>query len=261
MKIYKTYLYAFGILAGSLLNASCIDMLTEDPNSYYEKKDIFATKAKAAMAVTGVYEQLPTLYGSMDMAFPCSDDTYYVAGVTSDKGRRDIAHYKVTSSNTWVNSIWQGNYTGIERANYTIEGIEGMVDYETDKELQALVGEARFLRALYAFNLVRYWGDVPFKTTSTNADKNVFQPRCSREIIYDQIIEDLNFAKTHLPWATAATTPEKVTQGAARGLLMRVLLQRAGYSLQMDGSITRTISIPKVIENYSKAFPQEHSTP
>ena len=35
MKIYKTYLYAFGILAGSLLNASCIDMLTEDPNSYY----------------------------------------------------------------------------------------------------------------------------------------------------------------------------------------------------------------------------------
>ena len=63
MKIYKTYLYAFGILTGSLLNASCVDMLTEDPNSYYEKKDIFATKAKAAMAVTGVYEQLPTLYG------------------------------------------------------------------------------------------------------------------------------------------------------------------------------------------------------
>ena len=173
MKIYKTYLYAFGILAGSLLNASCIDMLTEDPNSYYEKKDIFATKAKAAMAVTGVYEQLPTLYGSMDMAFPCSDDTYYVAGVTSDKGRRDIAHYKVTSSNTWVNSIWQGNYTGIERANYTIEGIEGMVDYETDKELQALVGEARFLRALYAFNLVRYWGPT--------TDFPLFLGRCRAE--------------------------------------------------------------------------------
>lgn len=49
MKTYKTYLYAFGILTGSLLNASCVDMLTEDPNSYYEKKDIFATKAKAAM--------------------------------------------------------------------------------------------------------------------------------------------------------------------------------------------------------------------
>lgn len=239
MKIYKTYLYALGILAGGLLNTSCADLLTEDPNSYYEKKDIFSTKAKAAMAVTGVYERLPELYGYMDMAFPCSDDTYYVSGVTSDKGRRDIAHYKVTSSNTWVNSVWQGNYTGIERANYTVEGIEGMADYEKDKELQSLVGEAKFLRALYAFNLVRYWGDVPFKTTSTNVDKNVFQPRCSREIIYDQIIDDLNFAKTHLSWATPAVTPEKITQGAARGLLMRVLLQRAGYSLQMNGSITR----------------------
>ena len=86
MKIYKTYLYALGILAGGLLNTSCADLLTEDPNSYYEKKDIFSTKAKAAMAVTGVYERLPELYGYMDMAFPCSDDTYYVAGVTSDKG-------------------------------------------------------------------------------------------------------------------------------------------------------------------------------
>ena len=138
-----------------------------------------------------------------------------------------------------MNSVWQGNYTGIERANYTVEGIEGMPGYAEDKDLQALVAEVKFLRALYAFNLVRYWGDVPFKTTSTNVDKNVFQPRCSREIIYDQIVEDLNFAKTHLPWANTSTTPEKVTQGAARGLLMRVLLQRAGYSLQMDGSITR----------------------
>lgn len=239
MKTYKTYLYVLGILAGSLLQTSCSDLLTEDPNSYYQKKDIFATKAKAAMAVVGVYEELPTLYSYMDMVFPCSDDTYYVSGLTADKGRRDIAHYKVTSSNTWVNSVWQGNYTGIERANYTIEGIEGMPDYEEDTDLQSLAAEAKFLRALYAFNLVRYWGDVPFKTTSTNVDKNVFQPRCSREIIYDQIIEDLNFAKTHLAWATASIFPEKATQGAARGLLMRVLLQRAGYSLQMDGSITR----------------------
>ena len=56
MKTYKTYLYVLGILAGSLLNASCSDLLTEDPNSYYQKKDIFETKAKAAMAVVGVYE-------------------------------------------------------------------------------------------------------------------------------------------------------------------------------------------------------------
>ena len=240
MKSCNTYIYILSLLlAGGLSTTSCSDLLTEDPSSYYEKKEIFASEEKAAMAVVGVYDELPTLYSYMDMAFPCSDDTYYVSGLTTDKGRRDIAHYKLTSSNTWVNSVWQGNYTGIERANYTIEGIEGMENYEGDEGLQSLVAEAKFLRALYAFNLVRYWGDVPFKTTSTNVNKDIYQPRVSRELIYDQMIDDLNFAKNHLPWATAATSPEKATQGAARALLMRVLLQRAGYSLQMDGSITR----------------------
>ena len=95
MKIYKTYLYALGILAGGLLNTSCADLLTEDPNSYYEKKDIFSTKAKAAMAVTGVYERLPELYGYMDMAFPCSDDTYLCVG--SDFGQRPAGHRPLQS--------------------------------------------------------------------------------------------------------------------------------------------------------------------
>ena len=60
-----------------------------------------------------------------------------------------------------------------------------------------------------------------------------------REVIYDQIVSDLNFAKENLEWATASSSPERATQGAARALLMRVLLQRAGYSLKMDGTSTR----------------------
>ena len=108
MKSNNTYIYILSLLlAGELFTTSCSDLLTEDPNSYYEKKEIFASEEKAAMAVTGVYDKLPTLYGYMDMAFPCSDDTYYMSGQTTDKGRRDIAHYKLNSSNTWVNSVWQ----------------------------------------------------------------------------------------------------------------------------------------------------------
>ena len=106
MKSCNTYIYILSLLlAGGLSTTSCSDLLTEDPSSYYEKKEIFASEEKAAMAVVGVYDELPTLYSYMDMAFPCSDDTYYVSGLTTDKGRRDIAHYKLTSSNTWVNSV------------------------------------------------------------------------------------------------------------------------------------------------------------
>ena len=58
-------------------------------------------------------------------------------------------------------------------------------------------------------------------------------------MIYDEIISDLTFAKNNLDWATASSSPERVTQGAARALLMRVYLQRAGYSLQSNGQLQR----------------------
>ncbi len=231
--------YILCLLICSLVTVSCQDALTEDPDSYYQKKEFFTDKSKAQMAVVGVYSILPTLYGDPEMAFPCSDDTYYASGVTSDNARRDLTHYALNPQNQYVNSVWTATYKGIDYANYTIEGIEGMENYENDSDLQSMVAEAKFLRALYAFNLIRYWGDVPFKTTYSKNYEDAYQPRTNREDIYEQVIRDLDFAKTHLEWADAGSSPEKATQGAARALLMRVLLQRAGYSLQLDGTTTR----------------------
>ena len=70
MKIYKTYLYALGILAGGLLNTSCADLLTEDPNSYYEKKDIFSTKAKAARPLPEYTNDFRNFMGIWTWRFP-----------------------------------------------------------------------------------------------------------------------------------------------------------------------------------------------
>ncbi len=233
-------LYMFALLAGMLVATACEDTLTESPDSYYNRKDYFTTVDKADMAVVGIYNVLPTLYGYMDgMALPCSDDMYYAQGTTSDNTRRDISHYTVRPSNAWILSVWSGKYQQINRANYTIDGIEGMSDYRTNSKLQALVAEAKFLRAQAAFDLVRYWGDVPFTTAYTANYESAYHPRTNREKIYNQIVEDLNAAKTGMAWGNASSSPERATQGAARALLMRVLLTRAGYSLQASGTLTR----------------------
>ena len=214
--------------------------MEENPASYYQKKDFFVTSEKAELAVMGIYNVLPTLYGEKDgMALPCSDDTYYVNGTSSDNTRRDIAHYILKPSNTWVYSVWEGKYKCVNRANYAIAGIESMEDYRTNDKLKQLAGEAKFLRAQAAFDLVRYWGDVPFKTEYTDGYEASYLPRMDREKIYDQIIEDLDFAKSNMLWATTGSSPERATQGTARALLMRVLLTRAGYSLQSDGTLQR----------------------
>lgn len=238
MKRNKTS-YILALLISCFAGSACQDTLMEDPASYYQKKTFFTDKSKAQMAVVGTYNSLATLYGYMEMYFPSSDDTYFVSGTNNDNKQRDISHYKLNASNQTVDEAWKATYQGLNRANYAIDGIEGMTDYKTDTDLQAIAAEARFLRALFSFNLVRYWGDVPYKATYTDSYEDAYQPRTNREAIYNQIVTDLNFAKTHLKWADATSSPEKATQGSARALLMRVLLQRAGYSLQANGETTR----------------------
>lgn len=228
------------LLASMCINTACEDTLSESPDSSYERKDFFITDKQADMAVLGIYSVLPTIYGDKDgMAFPCSDDTYYASGTNSDNTRRDICHYTIRPANTWVDAVWVGKYQQINRANYTIAGIENMDGYSESEVLQAFVAEAKFLRAQAAFDLVRYWGDVPFSTNYTTDYEASYKPRTEREEIYEQIIKDLDFAKEHLKWANDSSSPERATQGSARALLMRVLLTRAGYSLQLDGKTTR----------------------
>ena len=219
----------------------------------------FTTADKAKMAVIGFYDCLAAegSYGQYVMPFASSDDMYMVRGTaTGDGTRRDISHYALTSSNTWVASVWNYIYEGIDRANTAIAGIEKMPDYENSDELRELVAQARFLRAFLAFDLVRYWGDVPFKTTSTGSFGDTAQPRTEREKIYDQIIIDLDFAKIHLKPGNEVASSEVPCRGAARALLMRVYLQRAGYSLDRT---TRTLTRPDdaTRKNYFDAVIEE----
>lgn len=233
------YIFSLSVL---LFFTACEDQLTENPDSYYKKENYFVSVSNVNMAIVGIYDSFGKLnhYGQFEMAMPCSDDTYYIQGTGTDNTRRDIAHYTIKSNNTWVYNVWMYKYQGIDRANFAIDGIQTMKEYqEGDPQLLKYLAEARFLRAFLAFDLVKYWGDVPFKTTFSSNYADAYQPRRDREEIYDEIINDLNYAKEHLDWADASSSPERATQGAARALLMRVYLQRAGYSLKMDGQLTR----------------------
>lgn len=247
-------------MLGALLSMGVVSCdLTEKPTSFYEMDTYFTTADKAKMAVIGIYDCLAAegSYGQYVMPFASSDDMYMVRGTaTGDGTRRDISHYALTSSNTWVASVWNYIYEGIDRANTAIAGIEKMPDYENSDELRELVAQARFLRAFLAFDLVRYWGDVPFKTTSTGSFGDTAQPRTEREKIYDQIIIDLDFAKIHLKPGNEVASSEVPCRGAARALLMRVYLQRAGYSLDRT---TRTLTRPDdaTRKNYFDAVIEE----
>lgn len=190
-------IYALGAMM--LVGVTSCD-LTEKPSSFYEKDTYFVTEGKAQMAVVGIYDCLETTdyYGQNIMPFFGSDDMFMVRGTGSDGTRRDISHYLYNASNTWIASVWRCAYQALDRANVAIASIEAMSGFAENKNLQEIDGQARFLRAYIAFDLVKFFGDVPFSTEYTNGFANTSKPRTDRELIYDQIIEDLNYAKTYL---------------------------------------------------------------
>ena len=229
------YLYLSGLFSISILSlTSCSDILTEKPVNVYEKDDFFIREENAEMAVIGVYAGVTGDYNLW-----ASDDIYYPNRTENDNGQSALCHYISTPANQSINSAWKNRYTALNRANYTIDGIQQMKGYRDNKKLQSLAAEVMFLRALVSFDLVRMWGDVPYTTEYSKNYEDTYKPRTDRQIIYDQIISDLDYAKKHLVWADNSSSPERATQGSARALLMRVQLHRAGYSLQMNGKLER----------------------
>lgn len=237
----KVFLLLFA-LAGF---TSCQDLLEEKPSSYYDSDLLFSSIQGAQMALNGVYVTLsdPSHYGQDEMAMPTSDDMYFINGTNADNSRRDICHYGVTTTNQWIETLWKYKYNGINRANHVIDGVQKMDLYKAgNTECIRIEAQARFMRALLAFDIVRYWGDAPFKTEYTGGYEGSYAPKVSREKILDQVVEDLTFAKNNLPWATAGWNSERPSQGSARGMLMRVYLYRSGYYLPSDAPVGSDLS-------------------
>ena len=237
----KTYIFLPVLLSAAVLCSSCDDQLSESPSSGYDKDKYFVSVEKADMAILGIMNSISDYqhYGRDEMAMPSSDDMYFASRVQTDNQVNDISHYRHTSANAWVEYLWKMKYEAIDRANTAIKGIEAMPDFATDADLLRLGGEARFLRAFMVFDLVKYWGEVPLSTEPTTDYDGSFRPRRTLDELYEIIETDLAAAIAQLPWASDGSSPERATQGAARALLMRVLMQKAGYCLHTDGTFSR----------------------
>jgi len=102
--------------------------------------------------------------------------------------------------------------------------------------MRRMYGEALTLRALFYYELIRNWGDVPFKAWAAQAGDDFNLPKTDRDSIYDVIIDDLLLAETLVPWRSEVALDERITKGAVKGLLARIALARGGYSLRRESN-------------------------
>jgi len=151
-------------------------------------------------------------------------------------GAGDIDNFTADPNNGIFNNIWNGHYLGIARANNAIDILNNSTFEATTKN--RLLGEVRFLRGLYYFNLVRAFGGVPKvirvpQPSEVNSDE--FQTRATAADIYTVIIGDLQFAADNLPVkGDAATQPGRATKGAAQSFLAKVYLYQKNWQKVFD---------------------------
>lgn len=224
MKIRNLILFGFCLLG----SVACEKNLEEVPLSFFEESNSFKSAADATSAINGVYSRLRGIYGMnmIDLADLNSDE----CEVREDNGGGNEIHKNLFNSGTRLFDMFYTNsYVLIDRANRVIANVPKI---NMDIKLRdQIVGEAKFMRALAYFNLVRAFGDVPLVTVISNDVVNVRVPRDPAEKVYQQVILDLQDAEKTLPAKyTAASENGRATVGAAKSILAKVYLTRKDWT-------------------------------
>jgi hypothetical protein len=227
MKNKIKYLY-FLVLASGFVG--CSNLLEEVPVSQLSAENYFKTEADAKAAIVGVYSslQLEGVYGKSQTLF--STDEHNAGSKVPLSG---LNLFTFTADNIEVIlPIWRDHYKGINRANLAISKIPS-IDMDV-AERNTLVAEAKFIKALLYFNLIRYFGDVPYKDSETTSLNELNIPRTPVATIYENIIKDLEYGVDNLKVKTAGLAGH-ATQDAAKTLLASVYLTR-GSMAKRDNS-------------------------
>lgn len=226
----------FNILAAALVLGgltSCEDWLEMPSESKADSESVFNTVGRADMTVAGCYASLH----HQELGYQLLEGTDESASKESNS-KYNVSNYDYTNLTGMLSNVYTSMYKSIEYANVCIKNLDKVpVSNEADRiHVDGLKGEALAVRAYAYWNLVRFYGDVPFTTKPTSELSTFESSRVSRDVIYDQCIADLQEAARLCPWRSESylSTPERFTKNAVYGILARVALYAAGYSLRWD---------------------------
>lgn len=266
MIMKKIQHYSLAIFATVLILSACSeDFLDDQPLVNNVIENFYKTGNDAILAVNAAYVPLEwefnnTYYNEWMFGDVVSDDALKGGnGINDITDLFQLENFTATVSNQILLEFYRAQYQGIYRSDLAIHYIPDIPvdDSVMDQSVKnRLLGEARFLRALYYFRLVRIFGGVPEVTTILDPSEYK-QARAPRDSIYNLIYNDLKFAATHL-WLKSRYSVEdlgRATKGAAQALLMKAYL----YNQQWDQAKTLGDSIIASGEydlepNYSNNF-------
>ncbi|MDR1335444.1 MAG: RagB/SusD family nutrient uptake outer membrane protein [Tannerella sp.] len=225
------------MILGALIFHSCVD-LEQIPYSSLTPENFFKNESDAKSAVMSAYagftnQDVFNQYTEVVHTQGTDDAEWGNGRNTNNVNKNEFDKFIYTPESKLVYDIWVAYYSAINTCNYAIDNISAMPDGAvSETRRRNLVAEAKFLRAVYYFNMVRYWGGVPLREHQTTSLEDLEVTRNSADEVYQLIIADLSDAEENLPSVRdyAAADIGRATRGAAAGLLAKVYLTREEWA-------------------------------
>lgn len=211
MKYYSNFK---SLLCGSLLLVaggsltSCVDWLDKDPESIVAEDEAF----KNYRNFQGYIEEIYSLIPNKEDANYCSgwnmgdDAVHNPEGYAHIDHQVDLGNYRDiwdngTPKQCWLNgdrtSLWKNSWYCIRKCNMGIQNIKSLVG--SDEERDLLLGQMYFFRAWWHFELMCYFGGLPYIDKAFEADNIERLPRLSFQECADRCAEDFQRAYDLLP--------------------------------------------------------------
>jgi len=242
----------FALAAVGLLGlTACDQTIDKDPEQSLPIDQVFQDVSGAQSALTGAYSGLQGgvdngVYGGFQVM--AGDFTADVANFSgSFTTWQQAAAFNISSTHGPTENIWDDHYNVINRANLVIENAPDVPEIN-QAQIDDLVGQAKFIRALAYFNLVR-WFAQPYEPGAANDQPGVIlqtdgvqstnpdfdQPRATVGEIYQQIRNDLEDAVSRLEVKGSRI---RAGQAVANALLAKVSLYQGRWDEAADRADT-----------------------
>jgi hypothetical protein len=201
----------------------------KDPNATLID-DYFKTENDVLLAVNGLYQALRsgnTIGETSSLYSEQRSDNTGTNDNQSNSGEPfQFNDFSLLPSNSYLKTHWVNMYDGIARCNTLLAHIDG-VSFSNEDTKKRYMAEAKFIRALLYFHMVRKWGAIPLTTVppTTTDEVSAIAYRQEERIVYGQIIKDLTEAlDSNLPNEQWDYAVGRVSKAAINALLGQVYL-------------------------------------
>ncbi len=222
----KDFIKVFGtsLFGGAAFLTGCSNILNQNNPNSVTPSNFWQNSSDAEANVTAIYQNF------LGQAGWASANNWYdrfvpglyrgdLIGITHDvPDWWSLASFTLVASNGTASGNWNINYEGIFRANQAIQNIPGIKTSDT-ATTNRLLGEAKFLRAYFYFDLIINFNNIPLILTVPKDSTQYSVAQAAPADVWKQIVKDLNDAIGVLPATYDAANLGRVTKGAALALL------------------------------------------